>query len=112
MSTFAAINTAATAFNESVMGETFSYTAPGGGTPLAGLRGVVNTAAAVYMMEDIGTRQTIDVVVVSGKAQWGAVVPANRGTVMYGAIAYVIETIDGANTGGEPCYTLGLKRLT
>jgi hypothetical protein len=111
MSAFTAIHGAASAFNESVMGETFSYTSLASSTT-SGLVGVFNQAQAAFDFQDFSQRRTVDLTLVSRKTQWAAVVPENRGTVTYGNVGYTIDSIDGANTAGESCYTLQLKRLT
>lgn len=111
MSAFTDLNTAAATFNQNVMGESFSYTSPSG-TTTTGLTGVFNQVAQAFSFEDFSTRRETSLICVSSKSQWGAVVPANRGTITYGGIGYTIEDVDGANTAGEPCYALTLKRLT
>lgn len=111
MGAFDTLNSAVAGFNEDVMGESFTYTTPAGVTT-SGLTGVFNQAAAQFSMEDFSMRRVTDLVLVSSKTQWGAVVPANRGRITYGSVAYTIEGIDGVSTSGEPCYTLNLKRLT
>ena len=111
MSAFTDLNTTAATFSENVMGESFSYTSPAGATT-SGLTGVFNQVQAAFSFEDFSTRRTTDLTCVSSKTQWGAVTPANRGTITYGSVAYTIEDVDGASTAGEPCFTLQLKRLT
>jgi hypothetical protein len=111
MGAFDDINDAAADFNESVMGESFTYTSTAGSTT-SGLVGVFNQAQAEFSMEEFSTRQIIDLICVCSKTQWAAVVPSARGTITYGSVAYSIENIDGQSSGGEPCYTLTLKRLT
>jgi hypothetical protein len=111
MSAFTDIHDAASAFNESVMGETFSYTSLAAVTT-TGLVGVFNQAQAAFDFQDFSQRRTVDLTCVTSKTQWAAVVPENRGTVSYGSVGYTIDSIDGANTAGESCYTLQLKRLT
>lgn len=110
MSAFNDLNAAAQSFSETVMGETFSHTSAAGSTT-SGLSGVFNQAQAVFSFEDFSQKQVIDLVCVSGKEQWGAVVPANRETITYGGVAYAIHSIDGLNSAGEPAFTLGLKKL-
>lgn len=107
---FTAINSAAADFNEAVMGESFTYTTPAGVTT-SGLVGVFNQASAEFSMEEFALRRTVDLVCVTGKTQWAAVVPAARGKITYNSIVYVIESIDGDNTPGEACFALSLKRL-
>lgn len=111
MSAFDDLNAATADFNESVMGESFSYTSTASVTT-TGLTGVFNQAQAQFSMEDFALRRTVDLVCVTGKEQWAAVVPGARGTVTYNSVAYVIEQIDGADSPGEPCFTLSLKRLS
>lgn len=112
MSDFDNINAAAAAsFNEPIMGEAFSYTSTAG-TTTSGLVGVFNHVQAAYGFEDFSVRKTTDLSCVSSKPQWGAVVPATRGTITYNSVAYTIENIDGAATPGEPCYAFTLKLLT
>lgn len=112
MSDFNRVNAAAADFNEGVMGESFTYTSPDGATVLTGLAGVFNQVQAQFSMEDFSFRRTTDLVCVTGKTQWGATVPLNRGTVACGSVNYKIEEIDGVASAGESCYTLVLKRLT
>lgn len=111
MGSFDDINDSAADFNESVMGESFSYTSTAGATT-TGLLGVFNQAEAQFSMEDFSMRRTVDLVCVTSKDQWSAVVPGARGTITYGSTAYVIEKIDGTDSAGEQCYTLSLKRLS
>lgn len=111
MGSFDDINATTADFNESVMGETFTYTSTAG-AQTTGLLGVFNQAQAQFSMEDFSMRRTVDLVCVTGKAQWSAVVPGARGVIVYGSTSYVIESIDGQDSAGEQCYTLTLKRLT
>ena len=111
MSDFNNINAGAADFNEAVMGESFSYTSTAGVTT-SGLLGVFNQASAEYSFEDFSMRKKTDLVCVTGKAQWAAIVPGPRGTITYNSIAYTIEDIAGADSPGEQCYALSLKRLT
>jgi hypothetical protein len=111
MGSFDDINDTAADFNESVMGESFSYTSTAGSTT-TGLLGVFNQAEATFSMEDFSMRRTVDLVCVTSKDQWAAVVPGARGVIAYGSTNYVIESIDGTDSAGEQCYTLALKRLT
>jgi hypothetical protein len=111
MGAFDDINDAAADFNESVMGEPFTYTSTAG-TLTSGLVGVFNQAQAQFSMEDFSMRRTVDLVCVTSKDQWAAVVPGARGVISYGGTSYVIESIDGTDSAGEQCYTLTLKRLT
>lgn len=105
------INARAADFAEETMGETFSYTSLGNVTT-SNLKGVFNQVEAEYIFEDASQRKQTDLVCMTSKAQWGAVTPANRATITYGGIAYAIDKIDGDTTGGEPWFTLRLKRLT
>lgn len=111
MGAFDTLNAAAASFNDNVMGESFSYTPPNGGTTLSGLTGVFNQVAAQFDFEDFSMRRVVDLTCVSRKTQW-TTAPAARGTVTYGGITYKVEAIDGADSAGEPCYTLSLKRLS
>lgn len=111
MSAFTDILAAGADFNEDVMGESFAYTSLANVTK-SGLVGVFNQVQADFSFEEFSQRKTTDLICVCSKAQWGATVPENRGTITYGGIAYKIERIDGADTGGEACYSLNLKRLT
>ena len=99
MSAFTDLHDAAQDFSEGLMGEVFSYTSLAGVTT-AGLVGVFNQAQAEFSFQDFSQKRTVDLVCVTSKTQWGAVVPANRATVTYGAVAYLIESIDGAGTAG------------
>lgn len=111
MGAFDDINGRAAEFAEAVMGETFSYTSLAGVTT-TGLRGVFNQVESTFMFEDASQRRTVELDCMTKKTNWGAVVPANRGTVTYGSISYVIDKIDATDTAGDPWYTLRLKRLT
>ena len=111
MSDFDTLNATAAAFNDTTMGESFTYTSTGG-TLTSGLTGVFNQVATQFGMEDFSIRQTVSLVCVSSKTQWGSVVPAVRGVIAYGSINYTIEDIDGLSSAGEPCYSLTLKKLT
>ena len=111
MGAFDNLTAKAATFAEAVMGEAFSYTDLSSVTT-TGLRGVFNQVEAEYTLEDMSQKRQTDLVCVSSKTQWGAVVPANRCTVTYGSVAYTIDKVDGMTTSGEPCYTLRLKRLT
>jgi hypothetical protein len=93
------------------MGETFSYTSTAGAT-VSGLTGVFNQAQEQFSFEEFSQRRVVDLICVTSKTQWGATVPGNRGTISYGSVSYVIESIDGTSSAGEPCYELGLKRLS
>lgn len=111
MGAFDDLNSAAADFNEAVMGESFSYTSTAGSTT-SSLTGVFNQAQEQFGFEEFSQRRTVDLVCVSGKTQWGATVPENRGTITYNSVSFVIESIDGTASPGEPCYELGLKRLS
>lgn len=111
MGAFYDIAASAAEFSENVMGEAFSYTSPGG-TTTSGLLGVFNQVEATYTFEDSSQRRVVELDLMTRKAGWGAVTPANRGTITYGGIAYTIDKIDGADTSGDPWFTLRLKRLT
>lgn len=99
--------TAGQLFSENAFGEAFTYSN-------VALVGVFNEVDDLYTFNDPATRKTTSLVCVSSKAQWTAanVAPANRGVVTYGGVTYQIEEIAGANTGGEPAFTLTLKKLT
>lgn len=117
MGAFDDINSAAADFSESVMGETFSYAPQDGSPTVTGLTGVFNQDQAQFAFEEFSQRQRVDLVCVTSKAQWaatvyGAIVPENRGTVTYNSVTYTIESVDGANSPGEPCYALGLRVAT
>ena len=94
-------------FSETTFGESFTY---GGAT----LTGVFDWVQVAYEIEEVGTRAQTVLVCVSEKTQWASanVAPANRGTLTYGGIAYQIDQIDGANTSGDPAFTLTLRKLT
>lgn len=111
MGAFDDINDSAADFNESVMGESFTYTSTAGATT-SGLVGVFNQAQVQFSMEDFSMRRTVDLVCVTSKDQWAAVAPGARGVIAYGGTNYVIESIDGTDSAGEQCYTLSLKRLS
>ena len=111
MTAFTDLHDAAQDFSEGLMGETFSYTSLAG-TVTTGLLGVFNQAQAEFSFEDFSQKRTVDLICVSSKTQWKTVVPANRATVTYGGIGYLIASVDGDNTAGEIAYTLGLKRMT
>jgi hypothetical protein len=101
----------AATFAEGLFGEAFTYTDLSSVTT-SGLKGVFNQVEAEYTFEEMAQKRAVDLVCVSSKTQWGTVVPANRCTVTYGGVGYVIDKVDGVTTTGEPCYTLRLKRLT
>ena len=111
MGAFEDIHQAAGEFNESLMGESFSYTSLAG-TTTSGLVGVFNQAQLSFDFADFSQRRTVDLTCVTTKEQWGNVYPENRGTITYGSISYQIDSIDGANTAGEVAYSLNLKRFT
>lgn len=98
--------------NADVFGESFSYTAPNGGTTTSGLVGVFNQVEVEYQFEDFSTKKMTALICVTSKTQWGAVVPADRGTITYGGIGYQIEKIDGTDTAAEPAFGLTCKKLT
>jgi hypothetical protein len=98
--------------NPEVFGESFTYTAPNGGSTTSGLIGVFNQVEIEYSFSDFSTKKMTMLTVVSSKPQWGSVVPADRGIVTYGDITYQAEKIDGTNTAAEPAYTLSCKKLT
>lgn len=108
---FAAINARAAQFAEQTMGEVFSYTSLSAVTT-SGLTGVFNQVESEYLFEDASQRRQTDLVCCTSKVQWGATVPQNRATITYGGIAYTIDKIDSADTGGDPWFTLRLKRLS
>lgn len=94
-------------FAETTFGESFTY---GGAT----LTGVFDWVQVQYEFEEAGTRAQTVLVCVSEKTQWttAGVSPANRGELTYGGIVYQIDQIDGANTSGDPAFTLTLRKLT
>ena len=102
------------AFSEGsdVFGESFSYTAPNGGSTTSGLVGVFNQVEIEYEFSEFSVKKMTALLVVTSKPQWGAVIPSDRGTVTYGRIAYQIEKIDGTDTAAERAYGLTLKKLT
>jgi hypothetical protein len=108
------VTAAAQDFSEGteLFGESFSYTAPNGGATTSGLVGVFNQVEIDYEFADFSTKKITALVCVSSKPQWGAVVPADRGSITYGSITYQIEKIDGVSTAAEPAYGLTLKKLT
>ena len=108
---FASINSRAATFAEDTMGETFSYTSLAAVT-LANLKGIFNQVESEYIFEDASQRRQTDLICCASKTQWGSTVPENRATITYGGIAYTIDKIDGADTSGDPWFTLRLKRLT
>lgn len=95
-----------------VFGESFTYTAPNGGSTTSGLVGVFNQVEIEYQFADFSTKKVTVLVCVSSKTQWGAVVPADRGIITYNSITYQAEKVDGTNSPGEPAYELTLKKLT
>jgi hypothetical protein len=111
---FNEVTAAGQAFSEGtdIFGEGFSYIAPNGGATTSGLVGVFNQVEVDYQFEEFSTKKLTALYCVTSKTQWGVVVPANRGTITYGSIAYQIEKIDGADTAAEPAFGLTLKRLT
>jgi hypothetical protein len=101
------ITLAGQVFSETNFGESFTY-------ENVSLSGVFDWVQRAYEFEEVGTRVLTVLVCVSSKTQWATanIAPANRGTVTYGGIGYQIESIDGANSAGDPTYTLTLKKLT
>ena len=111
-STFDDLNLAAQSFAEDNMGETFSYTSPTN-VVTSGLVGVFSQVTQEFQFSDFTFKKNTDYNVVSGKVQWGSVVPANRGIVADSSGGtYQIEHISGAVSAGEPAYELNLKKLT
>lgn len=106
---FNEITAAAQAFSEStdLFGEQFTY-------QNTAMVGVFNQVEIEYNFDDVSTRKLTGLQLVSSKPQWvtAGLVPADRGTITYGGIGYEIQKIDGANTAGEPAYTLTLMKLT
>lgn len=98
--------------NSEVFGESFTYTAPNGGSTTSGLVGVFNQVEIEYQFDEFSFKKMTALLVISSKPQWGAVVPDDRGTITYNGIAYQIEKLDGLNTPAEPAYGLTLKKLT
>lgn len=98
--------------NTEIFGESFTYTAPNGGSTTSGLVGVFNQVEIEYQFDEFSTKKMTALICVTSKPQWGAVVPADRGTVTYGGIAYQIEKTDGTDTAAEPAFGLTLKKLT
>ena len=111
MSAFNDLNTRAAEFAEDTMGEAFSYTSLAGVTT-SGLVGVFNQVESTYLFDDHSQRRTVELDCCTSKTQWGATVPANRATITYGGVAYVIDKIDATDTAGDPWFTLRLKRLS
>ncbi len=112
MGAFDDFNKAGQQFAEDVMGETFSHTSKAG-TVTSGLVGVFNQVTQDYVMQDFSTRKDTAYTVISGKVQWGSVVPADRETITdSSAVAYQIHHISGILSAGEPAYELTLKKLT
>ncbi len=111
---FNEVTAAAQEFSEGteVFGESFSYTAPNGGTTTSGLVGVFNQVEIEYQFDDFSTKKVTALMCITSKTQWGAVVPADRGIVTYGSVTYQIEKTDGTSTAAEPAFGLTLKKLT
>lgn len=101
------ITLAGQVFSETQFGESFTYAN-------VSLTGVFDWVQAAYEFEEVGTRMVKVLVCASSKTQWTAanITPANRGELTYGGVAYQIDAIDGANTAGDPTYTLTLRKLT
>lgn len=95
-----------------IFGESFTYMAPNGGTTTSGLVGVFNQVEHEYQFDEFSTKKMTALLCVTSKTQWGAVVPADRGVITYGGIAYQIEKADGTDTAAEPAFGLTLKKLT
>jgi len=91
--------------NTNFFGESFTY---GGAT----LVGVFSQVEVEYEHSDFSIRRKLALVCVSSKTQWttAGVSPGNRGTLTYNSIDYTIEGINGADTPGEPAFTLTLFR--
>lgn len=97
--------------NTEVFGEAFTYTAPGGNTSIS-LVGIFNQVEIEYRFSEFSNKQLTGLMCVSSKPQWGSTVPADRGTVTYNGIGYIIEKVDGTKSPSEPSYGLTLKNLT
>ena len=105
------ITAAGQSFSEDTMGESFTY-ATRSGTQTTGLVGVFNQQEVDFRMEDGSIRAVTQLVCIASKSQFGATVPENRGTVVYGGVTYTIEGVNGAQSSGEPAFELTCKRLT
>lgn len=112
MSAFDDMNAAAAIFNEAVMGGVFTHTPAAGGSTTSGLLGVFAQPQAAFDLGDFSQKQTVALTVVTSKAQWAAVVPGNGDVIVYGSTSYSVDSVDGLDDVGEPCFTLGLKVLT
>ncbi len=90
-----------------IFGESFTY-------QNTSLIGVFSQVEIEYRFDEFSMRKITALVCVSSKPQWetAGLVPSDRETVTYGGIDYPIQQIAGANTAGEPAYTLTLFRLT
>lgn len=93
--------------NSNIFGENFTYQ----NTQLVGCFDQVDIE---YRFDEFSVRKITALVCVTSKDQWttAGLVPADRETVTYGGIDYPIQQIAGANSAGEPAYTLTLFRLT
>ena len=112
MSDFDILNRAVQSFAEANMGETFSYTSSAG-VVTSGIFGVFNQVVADYQFSDFSTKKVTSYTVISGKLQWGSVVPADRGTITDSSGgSYQIDHIAGYLSAGEPAYELSLRKLT
>lgn len=109
---FDTLNVIGQQFAEDNMGEAFSYTSTLS-VVTSGLVGVFNQVVADYQFSDFSTRKVTTYTVVSGKSQWGAVIPGDRGIITDSSGGtYQIENVAGSLSAGEPAYELTLKKLT
>lgn len=112
MGGFDILNQVAQSYSEAVMGESFSYTSPAG-IVTSGLVGVFNQVNIDFQFTDFSSKKITTYTVISGKMQWGAVVPTDNGIVTdSSAGTYSVTTVAGSNSAGEPAFEITLKKLT
>lgn len=109
---FNALNIRGQLFAEANMGETFTYAVQGGVT-LTGLLGVFNIVDQEFTFADFSYRKVTTYTCISSCAQWGNNYPSLRCQITDSSgVTYVVDSIKGSNTAGDPAYELGLSKLT
>jgi len=100
---FSGIIAAAHAKAEEFVGEVFTYSG-------VSLRGIFSDGSESWTFDDFCQRNNVDIVCVSGKAQWvtAGKTPENRGVLTYSGKQYVITAIRGERSD-DPCYHLALS---
>lgn len=109
---FDSLNAAGQDYAEANMGEAFSYRSPAG-VVTSGLVGVFNQVVQDFQFSDFSVKKVTTYTVISGKTQWGAVVPNDNGQVIDSSGGtYDVNQVSGTGSAGEPCYEITLNKLT